>query len=83
MLLPDLREQVLQANLELVRQGLVLFTFGNVSGIAREQGLVVIKPSGVPYDSMTPVHLVVTDLAGEIVEGELRPSSLRGERLPC
>jgi L-ribulose-5-phosphate 4-epimerase len=75
MLLPDLREQVLRANLELVRQGLVLFTFGNVSGIAREKGLVVIKPSGVPYDSMTPAHLVVTDLAGKIVEGELRPSS--------
>ena len=75
MLLPDLREQVLQANLELVRQGLVLFTFGNVSGIAREKDLVVIKPSGVPYDSMTPAHLVVTDLAGKIVEGELRPSS--------
>jgi L-ribulose-5-phosphate 4-epimerase len=75
MLLPTLRELVLQANLELVRQGLVLFTFGNVSGIARENGLVVIKPSGVPYDSMTPAHLVVTDLAGNIVEGELRPSS--------
>lgn len=75
MLLPTLRELVLQANLELVRQGLVLFTFGNVSGIARENGLVAIKPSGVPYDSMTPAHLVVTDLAGNIVEGELRPSS--------
>jgi len=75
MLLPDLREQVLQANLDLVRRGLVLFTFGNVSGIARENGLVVIKPSGVPYDSMTPAHMVVTDLSGKIVEGGLRPSS--------
>jgi len=75
MLLPSLREHVLQANLDLVRQGLVLFTFGNVSGIARENGLVVIKPSGVPYDSMTPAQLVVTDLAGNIVEGEPRPSS--------
>jgi L-ribulose-5-phosphate 4-epimerase len=75
MLLPTLRAQVLQANLELVRQGLVLFTFGNVSGIAREEGLVAIKPSGVPYDSMTPGDLVVTDLAGKIVEGDLRPSS--------
>jgi L-ribulose-5-phosphate 4-epimerase len=75
MLLPNLREQVLHANLELVRQGLVLFTFGNVSGIAREDGLVVIKPSGVPYESMTAADLVVTDLAGSIVEGELRPSS--------
>ncbi len=75
MLLPTLRTQVLQANLELVRQGLVLFTFGNVSGIAREEGLVAIKPSGVPYDSMTPADLVVTDLAGKIVEGGMRPSS--------
>ena len=75
MLLPSLREHVLQANLDLVRQGLVLFTFGNVSAIARENGLVVIKPSGVPYDSMTPAQLVVTDLAGNIAEGELRPSS--------
>ena len=75
MLLPGLREHVLQANLDLVRQGLVLFTFGNVSAIARENGLVVIKPSGVPYDSMTPAQLVVTDLAGNIAEGELRPSS--------
>jgi len=75
MLLPDLREQVLQANLELVRQGLVLFTFGNASGISREQGLVVIKPSGVSYDSMTPAHMVITDLKGRIVEGDLRPSS--------
>ncbi|PYX25610.1 MAG: L-ribulose-5-phosphate 4-epimerase [Acidobacteria bacterium] len=74
-MLPSLREHVLQANLDLVRQGLVLFTFGNVSAIARENGLVVIKPSGVPYDSMTPAQLVVTDLAGNIAEGELRPSS--------
>src|SRR5437016_12336886 len=75
MLLPTLREQVLEANLELVRRGLVLYTFGNVSGISREQDLVVIKPSGVPYEEMKPEHLVVTDLAGKIVEGTLRPSS--------
>jgi len=75
MLLPKLREQVLEANLELVRRGLVLYTFGNVSGISREQGLVVIKPSGVPYEDMKPEHLVVSDLAGKIVEGTLRPSS--------
>ena len=75
MLLTDLRQKVLQANLELVRQGLVLFTFGNVSAIAREDGLVVIKPSGVPYESMTAADLVVTDLAGNIIEGDLRPSS--------
>jgi L-ribulose-5-phosphate 4-epimerase len=70
-----LREQVLEANLELVRRNLVLYTFGNVSGISREEGLVVIKPSGVPYEQMKPEHLVVTDLEGNIVEGKLRPSS--------
>src|SRR5436309_9665154 len=75
MLLPILREQVLKANLELVRQGLVLFTFGNVSGISRRDGLIVIKPSGVPYESMTTADLVVTDLEGKAVEGTLRPSS--------
>ena len=74
-MLQRLREEVLEANLELVRQSLVLYTFGNVSGIAREQGLVVIKPSGVPYQTMTPQDLVVTDLAGTIIEGRLKPSS--------
>jgi L-ribulose-5-phosphate 4-epimerase len=75
MLLQALREEVLDANLELVRQGLVLYTFGNASGISRSDGLVVIKPSGVPYESMKPEDLVVTDLEGAIVEGDLRPSS--------
>lgn len=75
MLLKELREQVLEANLELVRRGLVLYTFGNASGVDRERKLVVIKPSGVPYESMKPEHLVVTDLDGKIVEGSLRPSS--------
>src|SRR5215475_6845511 len=75
MLLPRLREEVLQANLELVRRGLVLYTFGNASAISREDGLVVIKPSGVPYDRMKSGDLVVTDLNGKIVEGILRPSS--------
>jgi L-ribulose-5-phosphate 4-epimerase len=75
MLLPRLREEVLEANLELVRAGLVLYTFGNCSGISREEGLVVIKPSGVPYDEMKPENLVVTDLDGAILEGSLRPSS--------
>jgi L-ribulose-5-phosphate 4-epimerase len=74
-MLQHLREQVLDANLELVRRGLVLYTFGNASGISREEGLVVIKPSGVPYAEMRPEHLVVTDLLGNIVEGNLRPSS--------
>lgn len=75
MMLVRLREQVLEANLELVRRGLVLYTFGNASGIDRERGLVVIKPSGVPYETMKPEHLVITDLQGKIVEGDLRPSS--------
>jgi L-ribulose-5-phosphate 4-epimerase len=74
-MLQRLREQVLEANLELVRKGLVLYTFGNASGVSREDGLVVIKPSGVPYEQMKPEHLVVTDLEGKIVEGKLRPSS--------
>jgi L-ribulose-5-phosphate 4-epimerase len=74
-MLEPLREEVLQANLELVRQGLVLYTFGNASGISREQGLVVIKPSGVPYDKLKTADLVVTDLDGRLVEGRLSPSS--------
>jgi L-ribulose-5-phosphate 4-epimerase len=75
MKLRSLREEVLDANLELVRRGLVLYTFGNASGISREEGLVVIKPSGVRYETMKPEHLVVVDLDGKIVEGDLRPSS--------
>ena len=75
MLLKSLREQVLEANLELVRRGLVVYTFGNLSGIDRGQGLVAIKPSGVPYEELTPEQIVITDLAGKIVEGILRPSS--------
>jgi len=74
-MLHSLREQVLEANLELVRKGLVLYTFGNASGVSRQEGLVVIKPSGVPYDKMRPEHLVITDMAGKVVEGSLRPSS--------
>ncbi len=75
MLLPDLRGAVLEANLELVRKGLVLYTFGNASGISRKHSLIVIKPSGVPYDQMKRGDLVVTDLKGKVVEGKLRPSS--------
>jgi L-ribulose-5-phosphate 4-epimerase len=75
MLLPYLRAEVLEANLELVRRGLVLYTFGNASGISRSDGLVVIKPSGIAYEGMKPSDLVVTDLNGKIVEGLLRPSS--------
>lgn len=75
MLLKDLRIAVLEANLELVRRGLVLYTFGNASGVDREQGLIVIKPSGIDYDKLRPEDMVVTDLNGTIVEGDLRPSS--------
>ena len=75
MLLKTLREEVLDANLELVRRGLVVYTFGNASGIDRAQGLVAIKPSGVPYEHLTPAHMVISDLAGKIVDGTLRPSS--------
>src|SRR5689334_9890562 len=74
-MLESLRTEVFDANLELVRRGLVLYTFGNASGISRSDGLVAIKPSGVPYAKMTPAHLVITDLDGRIVEGSLRPSS--------
>jgi len=75
MMLEALREEVLEANLELVRRGLVLYTFGNASGIARESGLVVIKPSGVPYERMAASDLVITDMDGRVVEGDLKPSS--------
>lgn len=80
-MLDDLRAKVLEANLELVRRGLVLYTFGNVSGIDRQTGLVAIKPSGVPYESMKAEHMVITDLDGKIVEGDLRPSSDLGTHL--
>ncbi|WP_312846228.1 MULTISPECIES: L-ribulose-5-phosphate 4-epimerase [Exiguobacterium] len=70
-----LKEAVLEANLALPEHGLVTFTWGNVSGIDRDAGLVVIKPSGVPYDRLTVEDMVVVDLEGNIVEGELRPSS--------
>src|SRR5664279_5425181 len=75
MQLESLRRDVLEANLELVRRGLVLYTFGNASGISRSDGLVVIKPSGVPYETMSPDDMVITDLEGNVVEGSLRPSS--------
>ena len=75
MRLEKLRHSVFDANLELVKRGLVLYTFGNASGVDREQGLVVIKPSGVDYDELRPEDMVITDLDGKIVEGNLRPSS--------
>ncbi len=70
-----LKEKVCEANLELVKHGLVIFTWGNVSAIDRATGLVVIKPSGVSYDHMKPSDMVVVDLDGKVVEGTLRPSS--------
>jgi L-ribulose-5-phosphate 4-epimerase len=75
MMLQQLREEVLEANLETVRRGLVLYTFGNASGISREENLVVIKPSGVSYEKMKPSDFVIVDLDGKPVEGTLRPSS--------
>lgn len=74
-MLEQLKEQVFQANLDLVKHGLVIFTWGNVSGIDREKGLVVIKPSGVYYEKMKASDMVVIDLEGNIVEGNLKPSS--------
>lgn len=80
-MLDALREEVYEANLELVRRNLVISTFGNASGISREEGLVAIKPSGLPYDAMTPADLVIVDLHGKPVEGTLRPSSDLGTHL--
>jgi len=74
-MLETLKKAVLEANLDLPKYRLVTFTWGNVSGIDREQGLVVIKPSGVPYEALKLEDLVVVDLEGRVVEGKLRPSS--------
>jgi len=74
-MLEELKEEVFQANLDLVKHGLVVFTWGNVSGIDREKGLVVIKPSGVSYDKMKAKDMVVLNLYGQVVEGTLKPSS--------
>lgn len=73
--LDKLKEEVYQANLDLVKHGLVTFTFGNVSQIDRESGLVGIKPSGVSYETLRPSDIVILDLDGERVQGELNPSS--------
>ena len=74
-MLEALKDKVFHANLELVKHGLVIFTWGNVSGIDRESGLVVIKPSGVSYDEMKAEDMVVVNLDGKVVEGRLKPSS--------
>jgi L-ribulose-5-phosphate 4-epimerase len=70
-----LQKRVCEANLELVRKNLVIYSFGNVSGIDRGKGIVAIKPSGVPYEKLTPEMIVLVDLDNNIVQGELRPSS--------
>ena len=74
-MLEQLKQQVYQANLDLVKHGLVIFTWGNVSAIDREKELVVIKPSGVSYDKMKPKDMVVLNLYGQVMEGSLKPSS--------
>lgn len=74
-MLKKLKKEVYKANLDLVKHGLVIFTWGNVSAIDREKGLVVIKPSGVSYDDMTDDDMVVVDLDGKVVEGAYKPSS--------
>lgn len=71
----ELKQRTWEANLELPRQGLVLYTFGNVSTIDREQGVIAIKPSGVPYDRLQPGDIVIVDMDNKVVEGKLRPSS--------
>ena len=70
-----LKETVFNANLELVKHGLVIFTWGNVSAVDRDSNLIVIKPSGVSYDDMKPEHMVVVDMDGHVVEGSFKPSS--------
>jgi len=74
-MIEDLKQQVVEANRKLERLGLVILTFGNVSGIDRDRGLVAIKPSGVSYAALAPDNVAVVDLDGNLVEGELRPSS--------
>lgn len=74
-MLEKLKKEVYEANMELPKKGLVVFTWGNVSGIDREKGLVVIKPSGVEYDELTAEQMVIVDLEGRVVEGKLKPSS--------
>lgn len=74
-MLEELKKVVYEANMELPKRALITFTWGNVSGIDRESGLIVIKPSGVPYYQLTPEDLAVVDFTGNVIEGKLRPSS--------
>ena len=74
-MLEQLKKEVYEANMDLVAKGMVIYTWGNVSGIDREKGLVVIKPSGVDYATMTWEDMVVVDMEGNVVEGKYKPSS--------
>ena len=74
-MLEELKQEVYEANMMLPKLGIVTFTWGNVSGIDREKNLFVIKPSGVPYEELKPSDMVVVDLEGHVVEGEMNPSS--------
>lgn len=74
-MLKKLKEEVCKANLDIVKHGLVVFTWGNVSAIDREKGLIVIKPSGISYDNMKPEDMVVVDMDGKVIEGKYKPSS--------
>ena len=74
-MLQELKKRVCDANLELFRKGLVIYTFGNVSGIDRNKGILAIKPSGVHYSALSDENMVLVDLEGKIVEGDLNPSS--------
>ena len=80
-MLEQLKEDVYRANMELVEKGLVIYTWGNVSGIDREKQLVVIKPSGVDYDTMKPEDMVVVDIQGNVVEGKYKPSRSEERRV--
>lgn len=82
-LLEDLKQEVYEANMQLPKLDLVTFTWGNVSGIDRDRGLFVIKPSGVEYDKMKPSDMVVVDLDGKVVEGDMNPSSDTPTTLIC
>ena len=83
-MLEELKKEVCEANLLLPKHGLITFTWGNVSGVDREKGLMVIKPSGVEYDGMSPDDMVVVSLeTGERVEGKYKPSSDTDTHLPC
>ena len=74
-MLEELKQKVYEANMELPKRGLITYTWGNVSGIDRESGYFVIKPSGVAYEALSPENMVVMDLAGNQIEGKLKPSS--------